>query len=41
MNRNSIKRLLVAVAAAAGIITVTASQASAAMNHSEPALDRN
>ena len=44
MNRNTIKRILVAVAAAAGFITVTAAQASAGatlQNHSEPTLIRN
>ena len=36
----SLKRIAIAVAAAAGVITATASQASAALNHSEPTLER-
>jgi hypothetical protein len=36
----SLKRILVAVAATAGVITLTAGQASAALNHSEPTLSR-
>ena len=36
----SLKRILVAVAAMAGVITLTAGQASAALNHSEPTLRR-
>jgi hypothetical protein len=41
MSVKYLKRILVAVAAAAGFITLTASPASAALNHSEPTLNRN
>ena len=43
MNRNTIKRILIAIGVTAGFLTVTASQASAAinLNHSEPTLHRN
>ena len=43
MFTKSVKCLLVAVAASAGVITVAAAQASAAggQNHSEPTLRRN
>ena len=40
MNRKTIKRILVTIGVTAGFLTVTAGQASAAMNHSEPTLDR-
>ena len=38
MNTKRIKRILVTVGITAGLITVTAGQASAVMNHSEPTL---
>ena len=38
MNRNTIKRILVTIGITAGFITLTAGQASAAVNHSEPTL---
>jgi hypothetical protein len=41
MFTKSVKRLLVTVGVTAGFIAVAASQASAAMNHSEPTLNRN
>ena len=41
MNRKTIKRILITIGVTAGVLTVTAAQASAAMNHSEPTLDRN
>ena len=41
MNLKSIKRILVTIGVTAGFLTVTATQASAAMNHSEPTLNRN
>jgi hypothetical protein len=41
MNRTSIKRLLVTIGVTAGVLAATAGQASAAMNHSEPTLNRN
>jgi hypothetical protein len=34
----TIKRLLVTLGVTAGVLTLTAQQASAAMNHSEPTL---
>ena len=43
MNGKTIKRILVAIGVAAGVITVTASQAGAGAtlpNHSEPVLKR-
>ena len=36
--RKSFKRMLVTIGVTAGVLTVTATQASAAVNHSEPAL---
>ena len=40
--RKSIKRILVTIGVTAGFLTVTATQASAAaVNHSEPTLNRN
>ena len=41
MFTKSVKRLLVTLGVTAGFVTVAASQASAAMNHSEPTLSRN
>ena len=41
MLTKSVKRLLVTLGVTAGFVTVAASQASAAMNHSEPTLNRN
>jgi hypothetical protein len=38
MNRMTIKRILITLGVTAGVITATASQASAAINHSEPTL---
>ena len=38
MNTKRIKRILVTVGITAGLITVTAGQASVVMNHSEPTL---
>lgn len=38
MNRKTINRILVTLGVTAGFITATASQASAALNHSEPTL---
>ena len=43
MSRKTIKRILVTIGITAGIVTATASQASAGLvlnNHSEPALHR-
>ena len=41
MNRSTLKRIVISLGIAAGFITVTAAQASAAMNHTEPVLDRD
>jgi hypothetical protein len=41
MNLKTLKRILVTLGVTAGFLTVTAAQASAAMNHSEPTLNRN
>ncbi len=41
MNRKTVKRFLVTIGITAGFVTVTAGQAAAAMNHSEPILRRN
>ena len=40
MNRKTLKRLLASLGVTAGFIAVTATQASAAMNHTEPVLGR-
>lgn len=36
--RKSVKRMLVTIGVTAGVLSVTAGQASAVMNHSEPTL---
>ena len=41
MNRKTIKRILITLGITAGLITVTAGQAVAAMNHAEPTLNRS
>jgi hypothetical protein len=41
MNAKTLKRIFVTLGITAGIITVTAGQAAAAVNHSEPTLRRN
>jgi hypothetical protein len=40
MNRNTVKRILITLGITAGVVTVTAGQAAAAMNHTEPTLNR-
>jgi hypothetical protein len=40
MNRKTVKRILVTLGITAGFITAAASQASAAMNHTEPTIER-
>jgi hypothetical protein len=37
---HSLKRILITLGVTVGLVTVTAGQASAAMNHSEPVLRR-
>ena len=41
MNRKTLERLLITVGITAGIITTTATQASAALNHTEPTINRH
>jgi hypothetical protein len=41
MNRTTIRRILIALGVTAGALAASATQASAAMNHSEPTLNRN
>ena len=40
MNHTIVKRILITVGVTAGLITITAGQASAAMNHEEPTIVR-
>ena len=41
MNRKTLRRLLVTLGVTAGFITAAASQASAAVNHTEPTVNRH
>jgi hypothetical protein len=38
MNRSTIERVLITLGVTAGVLAATATQASAAVNHSEPTL---